>query len=68
MVPSGLLELLCGIHTDPILQCFVNLEGLNYEDLLEGMVPELGKLANRLRTSTKVPRQDLSGVWITFLG
>jgi hypothetical protein len=40
----------------PILQCFVNLEGLNYEDLLEGMVPELGKLANSLRTSTKVPR------------
>jgi hypothetical protein len=41
IVPSGLLELWCGIHTDPILRCFVNSEGMKYEDLLEGMVPEL---------------------------
>jgi hypothetical protein len=31
----------CGICTDPILWCFVNLEGLNYEDLLVGVVLEL---------------------------
>jgi hypothetical protein len=52
----------CGIHTDPILRCFVNLEGLNCEDLLEGMVPKLNKLTNGLKLSTKVSSQDLSGV------
>jgi hypothetical protein len=41
MVLSRLLELWCRIHIDPILMCFVNPEGLTYEDLLEGMVPEL---------------------------
>jgi hypothetical protein len=56
----------CEIHTDPVLRCFVNLEGLNCEDMLEGMVLELGELANDLRLSTKVPSQDLSGVWVTF--
>jgi hypothetical protein len=40
-VLSGLLGLWCRIHTDPVLRCFINLEALNYEDLLEGMVPEL---------------------------
>jgi hypothetical protein len=39
MVLSGLSELWCGIRTGPVLKCFVNLEGLNYEDLLEGVVP-----------------------------
>jgi hypothetical protein len=39
--PSGLSELWCGIHTAPVLRCFVNSEGLNCEDLLEGVVPEL---------------------------
>jgi hypothetical protein len=34
-------ELWCRIRTDPVLRCIVNLEGLNYEDLLEGIVPEL---------------------------
>jgi hypothetical protein len=29
------------IRTDPILRCFVNLEGLSCRDLLVGMVPEL---------------------------
>jgi hypothetical protein len=62
MVPSELSELWCGIHTDPILRCSVSLEGLNWEDLLEGVAPELGELANGLRVSTKVPSQDLSGV------
>jgi hypothetical protein len=61
-----LSELWCGIHTDLILRCFVNLEGLNCDDLLEGMVPELGEVANSLRLSTKVPSQNLSGVWITL--
>jgi hypothetical protein len=60
--------LCCGIHTDPILECFVNSEGLNCEDLLEGVVPKLGELANGLRLSTEVPSHDLSGVWVTFRG
>jgi hypothetical protein len=45
--------------------CFVNSEGLNYEDLLEGIIPELGELANGLRPNTEVPSQDLSGAWVT---
>jgi hypothetical protein len=40
MISSGLSELWCGIHTDPILRCLVNPEGLNCEDLLEGVVPK----------------------------
>jgi hypothetical protein len=28
------------MRTDPILRCFDNLEGLNYGDLLLGVVPE----------------------------
>jgi hypothetical protein len=31
----------CIIHTDLILRCFVNLEGLSSKDLLVGVVPEL---------------------------
>jgi hypothetical protein len=31
----------CGIRTDPILSCFMDLEGLNYGDFLVGMVPKL---------------------------
>jgi hypothetical protein len=31
----------CGIHTDPILRCFMNSEGLNCLDLLVSMVPKL---------------------------
>jgi hypothetical protein len=61
-----LSKLWCGDHTDPVLRCFVKPEGLNYEDLLEGMVPELGELANGLRLSTEVLNQDLSIVWVTF--
>jgi hypothetical protein len=30
-----------GIHTDPVLRCFMDTEGLNYRDLLVGVVPEL---------------------------
>jgi hypothetical protein len=41
MVSSGLSELWCRIRTDPVLRCFINPEGLNYEDLLEGVVPKL---------------------------
>jgi hypothetical protein len=35
------IRIWCGIHTDPILRCFVDPEGLNYGDLLVGVVPEL---------------------------
>jgi hypothetical protein len=31
----------CGIHTNPILRCFMDPEGLNYRDLLVGVVLEL---------------------------
>jgi hypothetical protein len=41
----------CGKHTDPVLRCFDNPEGLNYGDLLLGIVP---KLANGLRLGTAV--------------
>jgi hypothetical protein len=30
-----------GIRTNPVLKCFVNPEGLNCDDLLDGVVPEL---------------------------
>jgi hypothetical protein len=51
----------CSIFTDLILRCVNNPEGLNYGDLLEGIIPELGELANGLRLNTEVPCQDLSG-------
>jgi hypothetical protein len=45
----------CGVvSTDLILRCFTNPEGLNCEDLLEGIILELGELANSLRLNTKV--------------
>jgi hypothetical protein len=31
----------CGERTDPVLRCFVDPEGLSYEDLLVGVVPKL---------------------------
>jgi hypothetical protein len=30
----------CGVRIDLVLRCFDNLEGLNYEDLLVGVVPK----------------------------
>jgi hypothetical protein len=47
------------VSTDPILRCFIDPEGLSYEDLLEGIIPKLGELANGLRLKTEVPSQDL---------
>jgi hypothetical protein len=44
----------CGICTDPIPRCVNNLEGLNCGDLLEGVIPDLGDLANGLRLNTEV--------------
>jgi hypothetical protein len=34
----------CKIHTNPILRCFMNSEGLGYKDLLDGMVLKLVSL------------------------
>jgi hypothetical protein len=31
----------CGIRTDPVLKCSMDPEGLNYGDLLVGVVPKL---------------------------
>jgi hypothetical protein len=36
-----LVRMWCGIRTDPILRCFMDPEGLNYQDLLVGTVSEL---------------------------
>jgi hypothetical protein len=55
----------CGICIDPILECVNNSEGLNCGDLLEGVIPELGELANGLRLNTEVSSQDLSRDWVT---
>jgi hypothetical protein len=44
MKPNGsvrIVKMWCRICTDPILRCFMNLEGVNYEDMLVGVVPEL---------------------------
>jgi hypothetical protein len=59
------LRMWCGVRTNPVLMCFDNLDGLNYEDLLVCLVLEL---ANGLRLGTTVPSQDLSGVWVTIHG
>jgi hypothetical protein len=31
----------CGIHTDPVVMCFINQKELSCGDLLVSMVPEL---------------------------
>jgi hypothetical protein len=49
------LRLGCGERTNHVLRCFVKLEGLNYGDLLVGVVHEFVELANGLRLSTEVP-------------
>jgi hypothetical protein len=67
MISSGLPELWCGIHTDPILRCLVNPEGLNCEDLLDGVVPKFASWYG-LRLRIEVLSQDLSGAWATFRG
>jgi hypothetical protein len=44
MKPHGSIRVVgmwCTIHTDPIVRCFDNPEGLNYENLLVGVVPKL---------------------------
>jgi hypothetical protein len=35
------IRMWCEIHTDPVLRCFVNMEGLSCGDLLVGVVLEL---------------------------
>jgi hypothetical protein len=50
-----LLRLGCDEGTNHVLRCFVKLEGLNYGDLLVGVVHEFVELANGLRLSTEVP-------------
>jgi hypothetical protein len=40
-VSIRVVRMWCEICTDPILRCFDNPEGLNYGNLLVGMVPEL---------------------------
>jgi hypothetical protein len=35
------VRMLCRIHTNPVLRCFVNQKELSCEDLLYSVVPEL---------------------------
>jgi hypothetical protein len=35
------LKMWYGIRTNPVLRCFMDPEGLNYGDLLVGVVPKL---------------------------
>jgi hypothetical protein len=58
----------CSKHTNPILRCFINPEGLNRRDMLVGMVHEFIELANSLTLSIKVLSQDLIGAWVTIQG
>jgi hypothetical protein len=47
MMPYSFVQVVkmwCGIRTTPVLRCFMNPEGLNYGDLLVGVVPELASL------------------------
>jgi hypothetical protein len=39
--PIWVVRMWCGIHTDSVLRCFDNSEGLSCEDLLVGVVPEI---------------------------
>jgi hypothetical protein len=41
--PVWVVRMWCGIHTDPVLRCFVNQEGLSCENLLVSVVPELAR-------------------------
>jgi hypothetical protein len=44
MKPHGSIQVVimwCGIHTNPVLRCFVDTKELSYGDLLVGVVPEL---------------------------
>jgi hypothetical protein len=58
----------CDMHTDPILRCFDNSEGLNNGDLLSCHDSQIHELANGLRLGTAVPSHDLSGAWVTVSG
>jgi hypothetical protein len=55
----------CGEHTNPVLKCFINPEGLNCRDVVVGMVHEFVELAIDLRLSIDMLSQDLSGAWVT---
>jgi hypothetical protein len=52
----------CGVHTDPVLRCFDNSEGLNNGHLSRGRGPQVHELANCLRLGTTMANQDASGV------
>jgi hypothetical protein len=44
MKPHGsiwVVRMWCGIHTNPVLRCFNNLDRLSYKDLLVDVVHEL---------------------------
>jgi hypothetical protein len=44
MKPHGsvrVIRIWCGECTDPVLRCFINLEGLSCGELLVGVVPKL---------------------------
>jgi hypothetical protein len=58
MKPHALIRVVrkwCGLHTDPILRCLDDLEGLNNGYLHSGCGPRVHELANGLRLGTVVP-------------
>jgi hypothetical protein len=59
---------MCGTRTNPILEFFNNLEGLNYGYLPSQRGSYVHELANGLRLGTAVLIQYLSEVWVTVHG
>jgi hypothetical protein len=44
MKPRGSIRVIrmwCNICIDPVLRCFDNPEGMSYEDIIVGVIPEL---------------------------
>jgi hypothetical protein len=55
----------CGVCTNPIHECFDNMEGLNNGHLPSRCILRVHELDNGLRLVTTVLSQDLCGVWVT---
>jgi hypothetical protein len=71
MKPHGSIQIVrrwCGLHADPVHECFDDPEGLNSGYLPSGCGPQVCELTNSLRLGTTVPSQDLSGAWVTVHG
>jgi hypothetical protein len=56
------------MHTDLVLRCFDNPEGMNSEDLPSWCNSRVHELANGSRLGTTMPSLDLSGAWVIMCG